>query len=382
MHVSLWMRRAHDKSENDPSKFQRKYPDPIQKSSTSYDSQSAEHVNQIFDGVSHQVRLGSDVGVPRYLLGDMNSSNSMEQQNSGERILNQHVVPDDYLLELSELPSFSSNGGDFFLSSIIERSSSSAELYLTTFLLCHHALEPPVAKLADLSKVVNVDPGMKDSWRRAFAKFKTTRYYQSGAREQSIPDEIYYCEIKHSRESKPYTVLGQFLPNRLTPDVSANRLLDVLRCPVRDPQSAYTDYASGNGSVSINILRGKDYLMRFMIPWKSRRAGYLASSSKAASHLDSWKGHHLTIEKKNTNTTTTTKPSTADKLHVCIPSIKQAAGRYELSMVLEHVSHHLLIGASHIYLPVPFPWNSPMMNRYTEIFQSYIQEGNINDYSR
>lgn len=378
MHLSLWMRRANDKSANDPSKFHRKYPDLIQKSSTSYDSQSAEHVNQIFDGVSHQARLGSDVGVPRNLLGDMNSSNSMEQQNSGEKVLNQHVVPDDYLLELSDLPSFSSDGGDFFLSSIIERSSSSSELYLTTFLLCHHALEPPVAKLANYSKIVNVDPGMKDTWRRAFAKFQATRYYQSGAREQSLPDEMYYCEIQHSRESKPYTVLGQFLPNRLTPDMSANRLLDVLRCPIRDPQSAYTDYASGNESVSVNILRGKEYLMRFMIPWKSRRAGYLASSSKAASHLDSWKGHHLIIDKKNTTIT----PSAADKLHVCIPTIKQAAGRYELSMVLEHVSHHLLIGASHIYLPVPFPWNSPMMNRYTEIFQSYIQEGNINYYPR
>lgn len=370
MHMSLWLRRVNDKSVDSPSDFHKKYADLVQKPSASPNSKSAKDSNQISAGISNQVGGESHVGAPRSLLGEIDGSKMVAQPALGEKVLNQHVVPDDYLLEPSELPSFSFDGGDFLLSSIIERSSSSSALYLTTFLLCHHALEPPSANPMNLSKVVNVDPGMKETWMRAFAKFKTTKYLASGSRAQSLPDEKYYCEIKHSRESAPYTVLGEFLPNRLTPDMSANRLLDVLRCPIMDPQSAYTDYASGNGSVSVKIIRGDKLLMRFMIPWKSRRAGYLASSSRAASHLDSWKGHHLTMKKTKNN------PSAIDKLHVCIPSVKQVSGRYELTMVLEYVSHHLLIGASHIYLPVPFPWNSPMMNRYTEIFQSYIQEGN------
>ena len=46
-----------------------------------------------------------------------------------------------------------------------------------------------------------------------------------------------------------------------------------------------------------------------------------------------------------------------------------------MPIYLEFVSHHLLIGASHIYLPVPFGWNSYYMRQFLEIFQSYIQEG-------
>lgn len=364
MHFYLWLRKANDKSDNDPSNFNLKYSDLVQKSSTPYD-------DQVFASVSHQNEQSYDYGIPRNLLGPKSGSKRTKQQNSEEKAQNHYVIPDDYLIQLSDLPNFSFDGGDFYLSSIIERSLSSSALYLTTLMLCHHALEPPLPQLGNSSKVANVEPGMKVAWRRAYAKFRATKYFPSGARDQTLPQDKYYCEIKHSKESAPYTVPGEFLPNRLTPDRNANRLLDILRCPIQDPENVYRDYARGNGSVSVKIIRGKKPLMRFMIPWESRRIGFLASSSKAASHLDSWKGHQFSTEKAQTKG----GPNAVDKLHVCIPSVKKDSSTYDLSIALEHVSHHLLIGASHIYLPVPFPWNSPMMNRYTDIFQSYIREG-------
>ena len=66
-----------------------------------------------------------------------------------------------------------------------------------------------------------------------------------------------------------------------------------------------------------------------------------------------------------------------DKLHICIPYSSREPTRDTLPMYLEFVSHHLLLGASHINLPLPFGWNSNAMNRFTDIFQSYIDEGMI-----
>ena len=138
---------------------------------------------------------------------------------------------------------------------------------------------------------------------------------------------------------------------------------------MKNSRGAYEQFADSNTSVSVNILRGNISLATFTVPWKSRRTGYLMSNSKAASRLDSWKGHELTF--KGVNPTA----RAVDKLHICVTTSNEKQTREKLPLFVEFISHHLLIGASHISLPVPFPWNSPSMNRMTEILQSYIQEG-------
>lgn len=42
----------------------------------------------------------------------------------------------------SKLPFFASDSSEYFLSSLIERSHDSTDLYLTSFLLCHFMLTP------------------------------------------------------------------------------------------------------------------------------------------------------------------------------------------------------------------------------------------------
>ena len=199
--------------------------------------------------------------------------------------------------------------------------------------------------------------------------FTTVRYLPSGARMQELDSEKFYCKISHSPESEYYTVPGLFLPNRLTTDNNANRLLDIIRCPMTDSANAFMKFATSNGNISVSIIRGKDEISRFSVPWKSRRTGYLQSTSKAASRMDTWKGHYSTLDGK------ASVKDPVDLLHICIPGSQRKPNKEALPLILEYISHHLLIGASHITLPVSLPWGSPDMNRYIDVLQSFIQEG-------
>ena len=283
------------------------------------------------------------------------------------RVIRRKDTHTDYAAPKTALPSFATDGSEFILSSMIERSSLSADLYLTTFMLCHHAL----GSSSTILKINKVHPIMKATWRLAISKFQTTRYHPSGARIQEADDEIFHCKIHHSPDSVPYTVTGIFMPNRLTADPLANRLLDILRCPLMESQAAYRSFANSNGSIYTEIIRGNTTIAAFAVPWKSRQTGFLLSRSIAATAVDTWRGHELTMDGRSSVV------QAIDKLHICIPFSSQEPTRSTLPMYLEFVSHHLLLGASHINLPLPFGWNSLAMKRFTNIFQSYIDEGMI-----
>ena len=95
-----------------------------------------------------------------------------------EDITRRRKNPVDYALQRTKLPSFASDESEYILSSMIERSSSSANLYLTTFMICHHILAPSVDSLY----VHKVHPIMREMWRRTIVKFRNTQYHPSGAR--------------------------------------------------------------------------------------------------------------------------------------------------------------------------------------------------------
>ena len=271
----------------------------------------------------------------------------------------------DFSLEESTLPSFALDESEFAIGSIIERSGKSWNLYLTTFMLCHSILEPSAGQ----SAVKKVHPVMKDTWHRVMSKFRNVRYHQSGARRIELDSEMIYCKIAHSSTSVPYIVAGEFMPNRLTSDPNANGLLDILRCPMKDSEKAHK-FINSNQSLSVEIIRGNISIFSYHVPWRSRRTGFLLSVPKAASLLDSWKGSDsLTNNEKVPNR------EKMDKLHICVSATSQAPTKDSLPLYLEFISHHLLIGASHIHLPVPFGWNSIEMRKFVTIFQSYIQEG-------
>ena len=159
------------------------------------------------------------------------------------------------------------------------------------------------------------------------------------------------------------------MPNRLTSQPAANRLLDILRCPLRDSWEAFNKYAHTNEELYVDIVRGNSTIMTFSVPWKSRKTGFLVANSLTGSQLDGWSNQ--------CDYATSSSITPLDLVHVCVPGSDKEPNRSELPLYLEFISHHLLIGAGHIHLPVPFPEDSVQMNRLTSIFKSYILEGTV-----
>ena len=374
VHISLWVRRVYDKSSS--TDFHPLYSDLAQQFSRRNGNYSVMSNAPTVEGGE----LGYYVFVPAGNFTEPTLTppvqNTTEESPQVIQVINytevrsyvpKFIPESDFRLNRSHLPTFAVDETEFILSSMIERSAQSSNLYLTTFMLCHYALRTAFTR----TTLKKVHPIMKETWLRASVNFKKARYHESGARMQEDFEEIFECEISHSSKSTPYVVTGTFMPNRLTSDPNANRLLDILRCPMNDSLSAVNEFAQGNESISVRILKGKISIVAFTIPWLERRTGFLLRNSKASSHIDPWKGHQSSPGDKPFKAVT-------DKLHICVPCSSQEPARSVLPMYLEFVSHHTLLGASHINIPVPFSWNSPQMNHFTELFQSYIQEGNMN----
>ena len=396
VHVSLWVRRVHEttlSSSSHPlySDLERQLIIRTGSNSSAQDLGRDIHDNAVSDkklsGPTLEItnftsHFDISAGISAQRLSPAASIDALKSTLSGviygtptrlsEEVARRRKKPAEYALQKTELPSFATDESEYILSSMIERSSSSANLFLTTFMLCHHILEPSIDSL----NIHRVHPIMKETWRRAVTKFRTTQYHPSGSRIQMANEEIFRCKIRHSLGSKPYTVMGMFMPNRLTADPAANRLLDILRCPLMESQAAYRSFANSNGSIYTEIIRGNATIASFAVPWKSRQTGFLLSHSRAATTVDAWRGHELTMDDRSSVV------QAIDKLHICIPFSSREPTRSTLPMYLEFVSHHLLLGASHINLPLPFGWNSKAMNSFTEIFQSYIDEGMLANQTR
>ena len=370
IHISLWIRKVTDKPDGDMvhSESYRK----LFRRSDGNSTPIVAHFSQATDSTS---RFANEEAKEHSLdllkRRDLNYRNSFRSHDlqlpkkmAKETIDASEIPLEDFLLESSELPSFAKDHSDYILSSIIERSTSSSNLYLTTFFLCHNALMPGHTIAVD-----KVSPEHRGTWRLAMEAFKPMRYLPSGVRVQESESEKFYCKIRHSSDTEYYTVPGVFLPNRLANDNNANRLQDIMRCPMTDSVEAFRNYSRSNESVSVTIVRGEDVISKFTVPWGSRRAGYLQAAPKAASRVDAWKGHYSTIN----DAVAVDDP--IDLLHICIPGSQRKPSKIALPMILEYLSHHLLIGAGHITLPLSLPWDSPDMNRFIEVLQSFIQEG-------
>ena len=48
-----------------------------------------------------------------------------------------------------------------------------------------------------------------------------------------------------------------------------------------------------------------------------------------------------------------------------------------LPLYLEFLQHHLLMGASHIFLTAPFAWGGAMMTNIQRILRSFIEDGSV-----
>jgi len=271
-----------------------------------------------------------------------------------------------------KLPSFAIDDSEFIFSSLVERVFDSFDLFLTTFMMSHFMLEPKDSG----SGVDKVHPAVRDNWKHAIKKFADTQYYPSGMRDLKPP---FFCKISNYAGGPSYVVTGLFVPNRLTSDSNSNRRLDILRCKMQHTREAYRDLIrSGTKAVHVEIFREQTSLINFTVPWDTRRTGYILANPSSASRLDPWKGFDAEEAARNEKNASYVPISKgADDLHICTTGIRQIPSKRNLPGMIEFVSHHLLVGADHVFLPISLDWRSPHMERFMTVFGSYIDEGKV-----
>eukprot|EP01036_Dinobryon_divergens_P038993 gene38993-51282_t len=144
---------------------------------------------------------------------------------------------------IATLPSFVVDESDMALGAVIERVHESWDMYLTTIFL-GRSMTGPMHGAYGLERV---NPAKLDFWKRIMVKFDKFKLSDIGIREPLVN---HYCRISNSAGSRVYTVLGEFIPNRLTPDSNANRRFEIFRCKMQDTERAYRQLARTSASVS------------------------------------------------------------------------------------------------------------------------------------
>jgi hypothetical protein len=258
------------------------------------------------------------------------------------------------------LPHMASDASDYVLSSIIERESDSFDLYLTTFFLSHCMLEFDVTGNSAHKVTTKAIP----MWTEAITKFKEVKYSSSGQRSPKIK---YYCIIKNSENDVEYKVEGMFMPNKLTPDINANKRTDILRCKITESESAYLNLITSKENLYVEIYREDISLIDFKIPWLSRVQSTFLTTSDVSSSFNAWKGYNKLKHGKFTQ----------DVIYLCIPGIESPASKKHLTIFIEFIQYHLLIGVSHIFLTAFFSWESIQMKYYLQILKSFIDSGEV-----
>jgi hypothetical protein len=273
------------------------------------------------------------------------------------RYINHHVL---------KLPAFTEDGGDFIFGSIIERTFDQFGPHITTFFLSHYNL---LAYQSLRAGVRSVDPAMRDKWKalpRIFRERELAEditYEMTGKR---VSQYDYICIISHSAIDPSYSIKGQFLPNRMSTDFASNRRFDILRCPMIGAANATRSFQSSDHEIQIEIQWNSQSLMKFTIPWRTRRTGHLLHSPTYASQQDAW-------QRTSNNSSTIWNPA----VHLSMPLTRLQPSREHCAWMLEYVSHHLLIGFEHIYFTVTLSWDSEEMRQLLLLFRSYVMEGRL-----
>lgn len=263
-----------------------------------------------------------------------------------------------------KLPNFAVDYSDYAIGAMIERVSDSFDLYATVFFLCHSLLEPKLGPSAQSALAISAE--VYDPWKLAFRHFEKTAYSPNGMRKTP---PSFYCNISHSEGGPYYIVRGMFIPNKLSPDSNANKRLDIFRCKMKDTEEAYLNLAGTSAELRIEILRGNFSLMRFRIPWKSRKTGFMLSEPPdvVTTKHNAWKGFNRS----------TPGVWTHDKLYMCVPGWEDMPGKMTLPIFLEWIQYHLLLGVSHIFTAATFGWDSHYMATILNTVGSFIDDGTL-----
>jgi hypothetical protein len=283
--------------------------------------------------------------------------------------------PDSFYGAPDTLPHFVKDCTDVILGAVIERAHDSWDLHATTFFLANEQMANYTGKIINPSLRKE---GLKP-WMKAIQHSRGIRNTEFGVRNDGFQ---YFCEMANSgggnaKDGKKYRVPGLFVANELTPDVNANKRLDILRCKISDSKLAYLHLAGTDESLSVEIFRGNTSLVRYSIPWKTRRVGFMLSSPSNSTRLDPWKGFQRQNQSDETLHETLPGAVGGDMIHMCVPGFESPISKTTLAMYSEFLEHHFTIGVEHIHVGATYTWDGEHMNLFQTALRSYIEDGMI-----
>lgn len=261
------------------------------------------------------------------------------------------------------------------LSSLIERTSDSAQLHLTTFFLNAAMVTPQESRF---NKAERIRPDSVGMWREVVKKLNAVAYLENGKRSPRVP---YFCRVFNSQAAEEYKVPGEFVPNRQTTDPNTNRRVDILRCPLKFSEDAPRElFAAGNSPHSLfaEILRQDTVVARFSVRWSQRRAGYLMSPLLVAGQEGGVTGGGVPGGGLSSELRTWEPDSASRQVHLCVVGLQQGQlSQGLLGQMTEFIEYHVQSGVGHMYFALHFSEQSAAMGVVVRALRGFIRSGHV-----
>ena len=261
------------------------------------------------------------------------------------------------------LPRFADDSSEYALGAIIERVSDSFDLFTAVFLLSHRI---PRRQFSIPDNTPTKAAAVVQLWKKLLTKSQATNYFPNGVRKATSK---FSCKISHGVDGSFYMVEGEFVPRDQFTNFEGDLPLDILRCKMQDTEKAYMNLARSDKSLQVEIYRGSTSVMRFAIPWHSRRAGYMLTEppGHSLSIFDAWKGFN----------NQTPGVWTHDKVHLCASGWNYEPTKTTLPSLLEFIQHHIFQGVDHIFTTSIFKWQSSRSQLLERVMSSFIGDGHL-----
>lgn len=287
-------------------------------------------------------------------------------------------------LDMRRLPSFANDNSELFIASVIERDDSTS-LYLTNIMMGHRAIGymPQLPFLA-----INTSSKTLHNWKDAAMTWNTNR-------QLNLTHSGYVCKVhinNHENTVNSYYYTNAYwVPDDTTNDSGFNRNLNILRCKLKNGHEIYKKIIKKNlyGPISkliVEIVRlgsngvSNKSIIKFTVPYRTRRSGYGFSISRRGSKFDPWilRPNHIKGFKGVKNVDQVMNKTTT--IYSCMATLRPLEpyrADTGIPMLLEQVEHSLSIGIDHIFIGIFVDWKSIHYQRFSLALSTYISTGQV-----
>ena len=281
-------------------------------------------------------------------------------------LLSLMIQSTEQAVPMSSLPSFANDNSEVFIAAIIEREFDTSSLYLDTILMGHKALSH-MPQLPFLS--MNQSLKTISRWKDVASKWNPDQ-------QLNLTNSGYLCKVHINNHENTvnsyYYTNAYYVPDTTTNDNGFNRNINVLRCRLKNSQEIYKKVIKKTlyGPISkliVEIVRSNENLsiIKFSVPYRSRRTGYGFSINRRGSKFDPW------LLNSNKNTTT---------IYSCMSTVRPLEPYRSdtgLPMLIENIEHSLSLGIDHIFIGIFLDWKSVHYQRYSLALHTYITAGKV-----